>query len=161
MILSDERNLEALVIDEIANALNLVRDSPLAEKLSDFAEIVETISPVIEQQIDSESYESTEYSIDLPGYSSSSYDAGKYYDLVKDDAGETIGASITEVFSDYEHRFLEEAQEIATNTREGKNTNHPFVEPQVDTNQKYIKEQIKLVSKSTWEVMYYGKIKFN
>src|SRR5574341_474860 len=124
MILSDEMNLEALVVDELESAIKTVKESPLAEKVD--AEAIEAISPVIEQEMNPESFESTSYSIDLPGYSSSSYDASKYYDLVQGENGDT-SATITGT-TDYQHEFLQEAQEIASKVSQGDKTNHPFVE---------------------------------
>lgn len=154
MILSDEKSLETLVADEISIALEAVKESPLTEKLD-----VESISPVVEQQMDPESFESTSYSIDLPGYSSSSYDSGKYYELVQGENGET--SATVSGSTDYQHEFLQEAQQLATQIRQGDTTNHPFVEAQVDTNIKYIKDSIKTVSPVIWKLMYEGKLTFN
>jgi hypothetical protein len=157
MILSDEKSLETLVADEIAFAQETVTESPLTEKLD--KEAIESISPVIEQQIDPESFESASYSIDLQGYSSSSYDSSKYYDLIQGENGEasaTVSGS-----TDYQHEFLQEAQQLATQMKQGDATNHPFVEAQIDTNIKYLKESIKTVSPVIWKLMYEGKLTFN
>ena len=156
MILSDEKNLETLVVDELEIAIQAAKSS-LAEKLE--AETLETISQLIEQQINPESFESTSYSIDLPGYSSSSYDASKYYDMLQGEDGKT--SALVSGTTDYQHEFLQEAQQIASQVRQGDTSNHPFVEAQIDTNIKYIKESIKLVSPALWKLMYEGKIIFN
>jgi hypothetical protein len=154
MILSDGKNLETLVAGELAEAMETAKWSPLTEKLD-----AETISSIIEQQIDPESFESTSYSIDLPGYSSSSYDAGKYYDMVQGENGEP-SATVTGS-TDYQHEFLQEAQQLATQIRQGSEANHPFVEAQIDTNIKYLKDSIKIISPVMWKLMYEGKIIFN
>src|SRR3990170_4016262 len=64
MILRGEKTLEAIIQkeDEISVAIESLLETPVGN-----AEI-ETISPVIEQQIDPESYESTSYSIETEGY---------------------------------------------------------------------------------------------
>ncbi len=152
----NESNLE-LVINELEAALSAAKESELTEKLD--AEAIETVSPVIEQQMDPESFESTSYSIDLPGYSSSSYDAGKYYDMVQGENSQT-GATITST-TDYQHEFLQEAQEMVASIKQGSETNHPFVEALIDTNIKYLKDSIKILSPVMWKLMYEGKIIFN
>jgi hypothetical protein len=156
MILSDAKNLETLVVDELESSRETAK-SPLTEKLD--AETIETISSVIEQQTDPESFESTSYSINLPGYESSSYTGKTYYEMANE--GETVGASMAEVQTDYEHKFLQEAQQIASQIQQGSTTNHPFVEAQIDTNIKYIKDSIKIISPAIWKLMYEGKITFN
>ncbi len=161
MVLSDGTTLEMIVAgeEEVKIAIENARNNKLVDKIEDAKEIDE-LSPVIEQQLDPQSYESTDYRIETP-YASSSYDGEKnYYQLTNSDGG-TIGASFTSVMSEYEHETLEQAQNIQNNTREGDQTSNPFVEPQIDMNQKYIKESVKLVSPALWQVMYYGKIKFN
>jgi hypothetical protein len=130
----------------------------LTEKLD--KEAIESISPVIEQQLDPESFESASYSIDLPGYSSSSYDSSKYYDLIQGENGET-GATVSST-TDYQHEFLQDAQELVSQIRQGEKTNCPYVEASFDTNIKYLKESIKTVfSDAVWKLMYEGKIIFN
>ena len=154
MILSDKRNLEAIVSDnEIEIAIKDLKDKPLTEKVEE----LETISPVIEQQLDTESYESTSYSIGTE-YNGTSTKA--YYERMNVDADET---TMTASFScsAYEHEFLQQAQEIASNTREGDKNNHPFVEAQIDANIKYVKDSIKTISPVTWKLMYEGKLTFN
>lgn len=158
MILSDGKNLETLVSDELAEAIETLKGSRLTKKLE--AETIESVSSVIEQQIDPESFESTSYSINLPGYSSSSYDSSKYYDMIQGENGQT-SASMTSS-TDYQHEFLQEAQELVANIRQGEKTNRPCVEAQIDTNIKYLKESVKMVfSDAIWKLMYEGKIKFN
>ena len=154
MILSDEKSLETLVAAELEAAMETAKESPLAEKLE-----VESVSPVVEQQLDPESFESTSYSIDLPGYSSSSYDSGKYYDLIQGENGET--SATVSGSTDYQHEFLQEAQELVSQIKQGDTTNHPFVEAQIDTNIKYLKDSIKTVSPVIWKLMYEGKLTFN
>ncbi len=161
MVLSDTKTLEAIVAgaEEVKIAIETARDNELVDKIEDAKEI-EELSPVIEQQLDPESYESTGYRIETP-YASSSYDGEKnLYQPANSDGG-TIGASFTSVMSGYEHETLEQAQNIQNSMREGDQTNNPFIEPQIDMNQKYIKESVKLVSPALWQAMYYGKIKFN
>ncbi len=165
MVLCFEKTLETIIssADEIKIAIDELRgrQSELIDRIEDAQEEPESISPVIEQQLDPDSYESTSYSIDV-GYGSSIYDGTKnYYDLVRGENGAPVGASFTAVMNAYEHELLENAQEIQNQSRAGDDSNHPFVEAQADTNKKYIKEQIKLVSPGLWQIMYYGKIKFN
>jgi hypothetical protein len=131
--------------------------SALAEKLAE--ERVEEISPIVEQQINPESFENASYSVELSGYESASYSSSSYYDLVKGDYG--ISASTSNEVLAYEHEFLQSAQEIASNTREGDISNNPYVDTKLDTNKKYIKEDIKLFSPVLWLVMYEGKLTFN
>lgn len=159
MILFGEKTLEAIVReeDEIQIAIESLLEAPVGN-----SEDIETISPVIEQQIDPESYESTSYTIDT-GYGGSSYETGKnYYELIMgDDKDKPIGASMTAVYSAHYHELLHDAQEIATNTRQSAESKSPFIEPQVDFNVREKKNSIKLVSVALWQAMYDGKLIFN
>ncbi len=153
IVKTDERNLEALVCEENAKVA-----AELEEAIKEVQDA--DVSPIIEQQFDPESFESTEYSISLPGYSSSSYDAGKYYDMVQGENGETSAAVAGS--TDYQHEFLQEAQELVSQIKQGEKTNRPFAEAQFDTNIKYLKESIKTVfSDAIWKLMYEGKLTFN
>ncbi len=150
--------------EEATSAVQSLREKLLPEEdeeqVNQPAEL-DALSSVVEQQMDSESFENTSYSINTP-YESSSYETGKnYYELIVGDDDKPVGASFTAVMSAYEHEFLQEAQNIANGVREGDNANHPFVEAQIDTNQKYIKESVKLMSPGLWQVMYEGKLTFN
>ena len=158
MVLSDAKTLETLVAgNEIESAIKALQDSALTDKLDGMAE---AISPVIEQHLDAEAYESTSYSIELSSYQSAEYSAKSQYELADRD-DETVGASMTAIYNEYEHDLLVEAQEIASNTRQGDNTNNPFVEAQVDFNMREKKNSIKLVSLTLWQSMYDGKLIYN
>jgi len=162
MVLNVEKSLEMLVNaeDEVLLALEVLRErkEELVEKLEKVEIPVEEVSPVIEQQLDSESFESTSYSIDV-GYGKSTYDAGNYYDLVSRD-GE-IGASMTAVFSAYEHELLKEVQDMASEMRSAAESNRPYVDAQIDMNLKEKKNSVKLLSFTLWCAMYDGKLTFN
>ncbi len=155
MILSGDKTLEAIVREElqaekeIRTAIDSLRE-----------EAFEDISPIIEQQLDPESYESTSYSIETD-YGSASYDTGRnYYDLIIGDDG-AIGASMTAVYSEHYHELLQDVQEIASSTRACEEGHHPFIEPQVDFNTREKKNSVKLVSVAVWQAMYDGKLIFN
>jgi len=71
---------------------------------------------------------------------------------------------LKEEYKDYLHSAqgqMQQAQEIVNNSREGDQSNHPFVEAQVDMNVKRVKEDIKLLYPGLWQAMYYGKFKLN
>lgn len=159
MVLQDESQLEIIVNqkDEIQIAIQAVRDNTLTDKVD--AAVVETLSPVIEQQLDPESYESTSYSIDIDydGTHSKSY----YEQLIHADADDTPGASITAVYDQYEHEALQEAQAVASASRAAAETNGFYIEAHLDMNVKHAKDRIKLVSITTWHLMYDGKLIFN
>ena len=170
MVLYFKKTLETIISseNEVKIAIEALREKDIAliEKVEDSpaeptTEDLDTLSPVIEQQLDPESYESTSYSIDV-GYGSSTYAGEKnYYKLANGDDGKTIGASFTAIMSENEHETLEQGQDIQNKARASDQTNHPWVDVTLDTNVKYIKEQIKLVTPALWMVMYEGKLKFN
>jgi hypothetical protein len=159
MILCGEKTLEAIIQneEEIKVAIESLLDTPVGN-----AGEFETISPVIEQQIDPESYESTSYSIDT-GYGGSSYDAGKnYYELIMGDGEDkTVGASMTAIYSEHHHGLLQDVQEIAANTRQSDESRSAFIEPHVDFNAREKKNSVKLLSVAVWQSMYDGKLIFN
>ena len=142
----DDRTLEAIVQeeDEIQVAIESLQEAP-----------------VIEKQLDTESYESTSYSIEMD-YNGASYETGKnYYELIMGENDEYIGASMTAVYSEHYHELLQDVQEIAASMRHGNETNCPFIEAQIDFNVREKKNSIKLVSVALWQAMYDGKLIFN
>jgi hypothetical protein len=158
MILSGDKTLETIVKqeDEIQIAIESLLETPVGSAES------EEISPVIEQQIDPESFESTSYSIETEGYSSSTYETGRnYYELVMGDGDKPIGASMTAVYSAFYHELLQDVQEIAANTRAGDESRHTYIEPHVDFDTRDKKNSVKLVSVAVWQAMYDGKLRFN
>lgn len=159
MILCGEKTLEAIIQneDEIKIAIESLLETPVGN-----AEEIETISPVIEQQLDPESYESTSYTIDT-GYGSSTYDAGKnYYELLMGDGEDkTVGASMTAVYSEHYHELLQDVHEIASKTRQSDESRTAFIEPHVDFNAREKKNSVKLLSVAVWQSMYDGKLIYN
>ena len=159
MILRGEKTLEAIIQkeDEISVAIESLLETPVGN-----AEI-ETISPVIEQQIDPESYESTSYSIETEGYGNSTYETGKnYYELIMgDDENKNIGASMTAIYSEHQHELLQDVQEIASKTRQSDESRSTFIEPHVDFNAREKKNSVKLLSVAVWQSMYDGKLIYN
>ena len=115
MVLFFEKTLETIVNseNEVKIAIEALREKApaLIEKVEDSSteteptkEDLETLSPVIEQQLDPESYESTSYSIDV-GHGSSTYSGGKtYYELANGEDGKPIGASFTAIMSEHEEQ---------------------------------------------------------
>ncbi|MBW2970174.1 hypothetical protein KY319_03565 [Candidatus Woesearchaeota archaeon] len=116
--------------------------------------LVEEVEPVVEQQLDPKTYESTSYSIDVGSYESS-YDGKAYYELSDDNT-----ASTTAVNEHY-HEVLQDAQEVASCIKHASVTNNTYVEAQIDFNVREKKNSIKLFSPATWLVMYDGKLIFN
>lgn len=159
MILCGEKTLEAIIQteDEIKMAIESLLEMPVGN-----LEDIETISPVIEQQHDPESYESTSYTIDT-GYGSSSYDSSKnYYELIMGDGEDnTIGASMTAIYSEHHHELLQDVHEIASKTRQSDESKNAFIEPHVDFNAREKKDSVKLLSVAVWQSMYDGKLIYN
>jgi flagellar biosynthesis/type III secretory pathway M-ring protein FliF/YscJ len=155
---SGAKTLEAIIKqeEEIQVAIESLLETPVGDD-------VEAVSPVIEQQLDPESYENTSYSIEAADYDSASYDTGKnYYELVMGgDDDKPIGASMTAVYSEYYHELLQDVQQIAANTRAGDESRHTYVEPHVDFATREKKDSVKLVSVAVWQAMYDGKLRFN
>lgn len=164
--------LEAIVDseEEIRIAIEQLREKkqPLVEKVEDQEvidkiedqEFIDTISPVIEQQFDTESYERSSHSINI-GYDGKS--TRSYYELLTaaevDEKG--TSASLTAVYSEHEHETLQEGQVVADKAHEAKNNNKFFIEVFIDSNVKDARDSIKLFSPALWQVMYDGKLTFN
>lgn len=149
MILECKKTLEARLEDEVKQAIDAL--------IEDKTEELE-LNPVIEQQMDTDTYESTTYHINV-GESKTTYEGKTYYELANND--ETIGASMTAVFSEYEHELYQEAREMATQMKQGNQTNHPFIEAQIDMNLQDKKNSVKMLSFTLWCAMYDGKLVFN
>ena len=158
MILSGEKTLETIIQNVELQSENKIQAAIDALK----EEAIEAISPVIEQQLDPDSYESTSYAIDV-GYGSSTYDSSKnYYELIMgDDKDKAIGASMTEIYSGYFHDLLQDVHEIASNTRQNDESRTVFIEPHVDFNVREKKNSVKLISVAVWQSMYDGKLIYN
>lgn len=150
MILECKKTLEARLEDEVKQAIEAL--------IEDKTEELEVLTPVIEQQMDTDTYESTTYHIDV-GESKTTYEGKTYYEMANND--ETIGASMTAVLSEYEHELYQDAQEMASQMKQGSQTNHPFVEAQIDMNLLDKKNSVKMLSFTLWCVMYDGKLVFN
>ncbi|GEM_PF-3533670 len=143
-----EKTLEARIEDEVKTAIDSLINK----------EELEVVTPIIEQQMDTDTYESTTYHIDI-GESKTTYQGKTYYELANDD--KTVGASMTAVFSEHEHELYQEAQEIATQMKQGNQTNRPFIEAQIDMNVQDKMNSIKVLSFTLWCAMYDGKLVFN
>ena len=149
MILEYKKTLEARLEDKEKQAIDAL--------IEDKTEELE-LNPVIEQQMNADTYESTTYHINA-SESKTTYEGKTYYELANND--ETIGASMTAVFSEYEHELYQDAQEMASQMKQGSQTSHPFVEAQIDMNLLDKKNSVKMLSFTLWCVMYDGKLVFN
>ncbi len=163
MILKVENTLEAIINyeEELRIAVEVLRKTPvLVDKLNEDKELTkeefETINPVIEQQLDPESYENTSYSIDIGDGATTK----SYYESFADAQESDNGASYSAVVS-HEHELLQEAQEIARNIHEGDVANRPYIEASIDIDKRHAKDSIKIFSPALWHVMYEGKLIFN
>jgi len=151
MILDYEQTLESRVEDEVKQAIDALLD--------DKTEDLEALTPMIEQQIDTKTYESTTYTINL-GESKTTYEGQTYYEQIT--AEQTAnGAAVTTTYSEKEHETLKEAQKIADNAREADTTRNFYVEAVIDANVKEAKNNIKTFSPALWQAMYNGKLVFN
>ncbi|VVB80819.1 Uncharacterised protein [uncultured archaeon] len=145
MILNLKETLEARVEDEVKSAIEALIDNE------------QEASPIIEQQTDTDSYESTTYNIDV-GYDGKSTKG--YYETLTAES-DTVGASITALYSEKEHEALKEGQEVATKAHETDNSRGFFVEAVIDCNVRDAKNNIKLFSPALWQAMYNGGLVFN
>ncbi|RMD58177.1 hypothetical protein D6825_01710 [Candidatus Woesearchaeota archaeon] len=112
---------------------------------------LEVVSPIIEQDLDADSYNNAVYD--------SSIRAGDevYSQAYEPYESSDSGAS----YEVAEHEFLEEAQRIQEEARENNLYNRANVSAQLDSESKAVKEDMKMRSLALWWVMYDGKIKFS
>lgn len=120
------------------------------KKIDKDAEKFEEIKPVVEQELDPSAYTDTGYDLELT-YGGETVKG--YY--------ETAEAKTEENTASYEHKFLENAQEIAHNAHEANITNRTYAEAAFDVHTKTTITQMKIISTAMWWVMYEGKIQFN
>lgn len=168
MVLLVGENLEAIVNreDEFIVAIEALRSRSFelvnkvkeVEQSDSDAKMIDVFSPVVEQSLDPVSFDNPVYSINV-GYDSSSYDSSKYYDLVSD--GETVGASMSQIASAYEHKFLREAQDAAQDMKSAKDENKCYVDHILNMDSANVRIGMKTYSEAVWRLMYDGKLIFN
>lgn len=139
------KTLTADIEDEVKIAFEALKVEIRAEKLDD-------ITPVIEQELDPETYSSSEYSFEMQ-YGGQTVKGN--YDTYEAKEGEN------EASYSIEHQHLEEAQKEADAAREANITNKTNVEKYLDEGIKAAITEQYIISVARWQTMYNGKIHFN
>ncbi len=149
--------LEDLVKNsEVEEALADVREGKEAVKLEDIIdeETVETIKPVIEQDIEPKSYNHASYDVEAYAGRESYKSDYKPADVQINESS----ASYSVVAND--HKLMKEANEINKSARDNRMMGRIDFEAVISTRHAHVKEQIKLRSAVMWYLMYDG-VQFN
>ncbi|PIN76209.1 hypothetical protein COV18_00520 [Candidatus Woesearchaeota archaeon CG10_big_fil_rev_8_21_14_0_10_37_12] len=175
MFLYFKQGLEDIVslTKDIAAAIYDVKTEQLedfvASEKMDFGEgkisddLIETLMPVVEQNLDPVAYEPNGIAYEIGvSYSSTEPIQGYYEKIMNADANKnTSSASFSTMYSQYEHDQLGQAQNIAFAMKEATYTNRVAADTQIDANLRHVKNQFKTLSIGIWYLMYEGKLQFN
>lgn len=154
--LRPKQSLEDLVrsevTEEIEQALKGVKleSEGLEEKVKEAPtpEDVETVKPVIEQDLEPEAYNHADYDI-------TAYDGNNSYDTHYKPAEVQINeSSASYAVATNEHKLKKESQEIQKRAKENNEFGRTEYMAHLDSHEKQVKESMKLRSIAMWQFMY-------
>jgi len=153
------KELSASTLQEILDAVKDARAQERKEESAreELQRELDFVRDALEQEIDPESYSSAEYDVAV-SYGGKTFPA--YYSGVPEATAAEKGAQVVVDASEEEHAFLDEAQKIQHDAREAYLANKFDASSFLDGERKAVKEEIKMRSIATWQLMYNGKIEF-